>query len=113
MAALGKADSRDEAITYLMSMSNGLIDLGLATTFVETGPEMVAFLTERTPIVFQCVPDFPDYHPEQPGGKPGGGRTLECPRGLSVSVSRRTHWRRPSSVGTPMLSRVMIPISGG
>ena len=79
MAALGKADSRDEAITYLMSMSNGLIDLGLATTFVETGPEMVAFLTERTPIVFQCVPDFPDYHPEQPGGKPGGGRTLECP----------------------------------
>jgi len=79
MAALGKADSRDEAITYLMSMSNGLIDLALATTFVETGPEMVAFMTERTPIEFQCVPDFPDYHPEQPGGKPGGGRTLECP----------------------------------
>ena len=45
MAALGKADSRDDAITYLMSMSNGLIDLGLATTFVETGPEMVGFLT--------------------------------------------------------------------
>jgi succinate dehydrogenase/fumarate reductase flavoprotein subunit len=62
-----------------MSMSNGLIDLALATTFVETGPEMVAFMTERTPIEFQCVPDFPDYHPEQPGGKPGGGRTLECP----------------------------------
>ena len=22
---------------------------------------------------------MPDYHPEHPGGSPGGGRTLECP----------------------------------
>ena len=28
---------------------------------------------------FYSVPDFPDYHPEFPGGKPEGGRTLECP----------------------------------
>jgi predicted oxidoreductase len=30
-------------------------------------------------VQFYSVPDFPDYHPEFPGGKPEGGRTLECP----------------------------------
>ena len=28
---------------------------------------------------FRIVQDFPDYHPEHPGAKPGGGRSLECP----------------------------------
>jgi len=79
MAKLGKADSRDDAITYLMSMSHDLIDQALIEAYVDTGPEMVAFLEARTPVRFICVPDFPDYHPEHPGGKPGGGRTLECP----------------------------------
>jgi 3-oxosteroid 1-dehydrogenase len=79
MAKLGKSDSAEEAITYLMSMSNGLIDPDMAKTFVETGPEMVEFVEKQTPVRFVCVPDFPDYHPEQPGAKPGGGRTLECP----------------------------------
>ncbi|WP_156680006.1 FAD-dependent oxidoreductase [Sphingomonas profundi] len=79
MLDLGKQDSPAEAVTYMMSMSNGLIERDMAETFARTGPEMVAFLEERTPVEFVCVPDFPDYHPEQPGGKTGGGRTLECP----------------------------------
>lgn len=79
MAELGKQDSREDALTYIMSMSNGLIAREMAEIFVDTGPEMVAFMEENTPVRFVCVPDFPDYHPEQPGGKPGGGRTLECP----------------------------------
>jgi len=40
---------------------------------------MIDFLAKRTPVHFYSVPDFPDYHPEFPGGKPQGGRTLECP----------------------------------
>ncbi len=79
MKALGKADSREEALTYIMSMSNGLIARDMAEAFVDGGPEMVAFIEANSPVKFVCVPDFPDYHPEQPGGKPGGGRTLECP----------------------------------
>jgi succinate dehydrogenase/fumarate reductase flavoprotein subunit len=79
MKELGKSDSAAEAVTYLMSMSNGLIEPHMAQIFCETGTEMVAFFEKRTPVQFVCVPDFPDYHPEQPGGKPGGGRTLECP----------------------------------
>jgi 3-oxosteroid 1-dehydrogenase len=77
--ALGKSDSREEALTYLMSLSHGMIDEKMAAAYVDTGPEMIRFLEERTPVHFYSVPDFPDYHPEFPGGKPKGGRTLECP----------------------------------
>jgi 3-oxosteroid 1-dehydrogenase len=77
--AAGKKDSRDEALTYLMSLSHGMIDERMAAAYIDTGPEMVRFLEERTPVEFYTIPDFPDYHPEFPGGKPQGGRTLECP----------------------------------
>ena len=49
----------------------------MAQTYIDVGPEMVRWLDERTPVKFRAVPDFPDYHPEQPGGMPQGGRSLE------------------------------------
>ncbi len=77
--ALGKPDSREEALTYMMALSHGLIDPVFAEAYVDTGTEMIEYLDARTPVCFVSVPDFPDYHPEFPGGKPEGGRTLECP----------------------------------
>jgi succinate dehydrogenase/fumarate reductase flavoprotein subunit len=79
MAAVGAEDSRDKALTYIMSLSHGLIDQELAETFVDAGPEMVRFLEARTPVQFYAVRGMPDYHPEFPGGMPRGGRTIECP----------------------------------
>jgi succinate dehydrogenase/fumarate reductase flavoprotein subunit len=74
----GKEDSREKALTYLASMSNGLIEPAMAEAYIDGGLEMVAFLEERTPVQFMVVPHFPDYHPEQPGAASRGGRTLEC-----------------------------------
>lgn len=79
MKAFGKEDSREKALTYLASMSNGLIDPAMAEAYIDGGLEMVAFLEDRTPVHFSVVPHFPDYHPEQPGAAARGGRTLECP----------------------------------
>lgn len=76
---LGVEDSREEALTYLESLSLGLIDPDLAAAFVDGGPEMVRFLLDRTPVEFEICKEFPDYHPEHPGGKPAGGRSLQCP----------------------------------
>lgn len=77
--AFGKQDSREKALTYLASMSNGLIDPDMARAYVDGGVEMVGFLEAHTPVQFMVVPHFPDYHPEQPGAASRGGRTLECP----------------------------------
>jgi len=79
MQEFGKEDSREKALTYLASMSNGLIAPDMAAAYVDAGPEMLAFLEARTPVKFMVVPHFPDYHPEQPGAASRGGRTLECP----------------------------------
>ncbi len=79
MAAAGIADSRDEALRYLDSLSHDRIVPELAEAYVAAGPEMLRWFEANTPVVFEIVDDFPDYHPENPGGKTGGGRSLECP----------------------------------
>jgi succinate dehydrogenase/fumarate reductase flavoprotein subunit len=76
-ARLGIADSREQALAYLESLSLGVMDMELATTFVERGPEMIRSLEERTPLRFHVAERYPDYHPERPGGLAGGGRSLD------------------------------------
>jgi 3-oxosteroid 1-dehydrogenase len=74
-----RPDSREAALTYLRSLSNQRLSDEIIEAYVDAGPEMTQFLEERTPIEWVCVPDFPDFHPEQPGAAASGGRTLECP----------------------------------
>lgn len=79
MADVGVEDNRDKAITYIMSLSRDMLERRLVEAYVDAGPEMVELLEAKTPVQFYAVPGMPDYHPEFPGGSPGGGRTLECP----------------------------------
>jgi 3-oxosteroid 1-dehydrogenase len=79
MTKFGLTDSRDEALTYLRSLSHDRIDQSLAEALIDTGPEMIRWLEANTPIVFELVERFPDYHPEHPGAKAHGGRSIECP----------------------------------
>lgn len=78
-ADVGAEDSDDEAFTYMMSLSRGLLDPAIVRQYIETGPRMLDFLNEHADAGFHVVPGYPDYHPNNPGGKPGGGRTLEVP----------------------------------
>ena len=73
----GVSDSPEDALRYLDSLSHGLIDPTLAETLVRTGGEMLSYLEARTPVRFRLLERYPDYHPEHPGGLPGGGRSLE------------------------------------
>jgi 3-oxosteroid 1-dehydrogenase len=77
MAEAGLPDSRDQALTYLQSLSLGLIDAEVAASIVDEGPQVVRWLEAVTPLRFEAIAGFPDYHPEHPGGKPGGGRSLD------------------------------------
>ena len=79
MHEVGVEDSREKAITYIMSLSRGVLEQRLVEAYVDAGPEMVEMFEAKTPVQFYSVKGMPDYHPEHPGGSPGGGRTLECP----------------------------------
>jgi 3-oxosteroid 1-dehydrogenase len=77
MASVGASDSAEEALAYLESLSLGHLDPVVARAFVEVGPQAVQWVEDHTPCRFFVVPGYPDYHPEHPGGKPGGGRSLD------------------------------------
>ncbi|MFV9453448.1 FAD-dependent oxidoreductase, partial [Rhodococcus sp. NM-2] len=79
MGAAGVADSEEESVEYIMSLSRGLLDEDLVRAFVVAGREMVTFLDAEAGTEFYVAEGFPDYHAEHPGGKAGGGRTLETP----------------------------------
>jgi len=105
MAELGIDDSREEVMRYLDSLSNGLIDLDLAGAMIDAGPEVVTYLEERTPVRFQIIKDFPDYHPEHPGAKPGGGRSMECPL---FPFDELGQWQSRVTVGPQLSGNIMM-----
>ena len=77
MAEAGIEDSREDALAYLNSLSLGMMDDELVETLVDTGPEMLRYMEENTPVSLHVFEGYPDYHPENPGGKPEGGRSLD------------------------------------
>lgn len=100
--ARGVDDSRDKALTCLMSLSHGLIDQRMAAAFLDAGSAMVEYLEEADgPVQFRPIPEFPDDHAEHPGGMPGGGRSLDCPLSPYIAMpacSTSTGRRSPASM---------------
>jgi 3-oxosteroid 1-dehydrogenase len=80
----------DDAMNYLRAQSLGYMDDDLVETFVRTGPEMLDFVEAHSDLRFEIAEGFPDYKPELPGGKPGGGRSLNA---KPFELSRLGDWR--------------------
>lgn len=76
-ADAGVRDSRDDALTYLRSLSNGTMREDLLATFVDGVADLLDWLEKETPLRLRLVAGYPDYHPEHPGGLPDGGRSTE------------------------------------
>ena len=73
----GSSQSRDRAITYIKSLSLGMLEQRLVEAYVDAGPEMVVVLESRR----ACPPQHPRRTRLRPGSSPGG-----C---LKMSRSRR------------------------
>lgn len=69
-AAMGAQDSAEEAYGYIRQLSEPNVPDANIRAFVQSGPEMLKWLEANTPIRY--VPSqYPDYHADLPGGKPG------------------------------------------
>jgi len=81
MADAGIEDSRDDALAYISRLADGRApDPSLIEVFVDTAPEMLAYLNAKTPLRTQMVSVMPDYyftHPSDIPGKRGPGRSVE------------------------------------
>jgi len=71
-ASIGVKDSLDDASTYLLHEAGEHYDPERVNAFLTAGPRMVEFFTRETAVQFDPSALFSDYHPDAPGGKPGG-----------------------------------------
>src|SRR5215216_6157786 len=79
-----------DALQYLEAQSLGVMDRELVETFVRTGAEMLDFVEAHSNLQFEIAEGFPDYKPELPGGRPGGGRSLNA---KPFDLARLGGWR--------------------
>ena len=70
-------DSYDDAKAYINSVSpEGMIEDDLIETYLEHGPKMVDYLHENSRVKYRNLAHYPDYFPDNPGGKEGN-RSME------------------------------------
>jgi succinate dehydrogenase/fumarate reductase flavoprotein subunit len=81
MAEAGIEDNRDDALAYIDRLADGRApDPSLIEVFVDTAPEMLAYLNAKTPLRTHIVTVMPDYyfaHPSDIPGRRGPGRSVE------------------------------------
>lgn len=72
LKAAGQADDLALSKQYLDSIVGDDVPKTRRDTYIDRGAEVLDFIRETTPLRFTWVPDYADYHPEQPGGRPAG-----------------------------------------
>lgn len=77
--AEGVKDTVDAARTYLRHEAGNHFEGPRVEAFLREGPRMVTFMHEHTQVRFAAAPAFSDYHPDAPGGTPGGRSILAEP----------------------------------
>jgi 3-oxosteroid 1-dehydrogenase len=142
LAAAGQvsADDLAQAKLYLDSIVGDDVPKIRRDTYLDRGPEVLDFVRANTPLRFEWVPDYADYHPEAPGGRPAGrscepvpldarflGEELErlhpqytkAPANMivtqadfrKISLGLRT-WRGPVTMAKVLLKRVISLLRG-
>ena len=72
----GVTDTAEAASTYLHTLVGDVVPPERIDTYLERGPEMLSFVLKNTPLKMCWVPNYSDYYPETPGGRPAG-RSVE------------------------------------
>ena len=102
MSSLGFNDSREEALSYCKALSMGRADDDLIEMYVDTAPQMIKYIEERTPLKFAAL-TTPDYQPEVRGGKLGGRSLEPQPFDTNTLGEWRMRLRPPNSLSFPVL----------
>lgn len=74
--SVGGNDTREEALTYLKHLTRGEVPDSKLETYVDSARQMVRDMAQHHDVHFKSIAKYPDYFPNEPGGKPGY-RTME------------------------------------
>jgi len=88
----GIDDSADDALAYLRELATGDVDDDLMAVFAHDAARVVVTIAEQTPLRWQALRGWPDYHSELPHGVDGGRsiwpETLVTPDAIAARVRR-------------------------
>src|ERR1700761_6494892 len=68
----GARDTIEQARTYIAHHAGNHFDAGRVDAFLGQAGAMVSFFEDNTEVHFSFGKDYPDYHPDQPGGAEEG-----------------------------------------
>ncbi|MBK1788688.1 3-oxosteroid 1-dehydrogenase [Prauserella cavernicola] len=105
LRAAGVTDTPEDARRYLESIVGDVVPAERRQAFLDHGPDVVAFVHEHTPLRLRWVRDYSDYHPEAPGGRPGGRSVEPAPLDGKVLGAELAHLEPPYSappLGVPI-----------
>jgi len=88
----GLTDSREEALTYIRGVSMGRHDEEQLATYLDTGPEVIRYMEEHTPLKL-TIEASPDYYADLPGGKKHGRQLYADPEVMLplLTEAEKTH----------------------
>lgn len=107
MKTHGLSDSYAEARRYMDHLTDGSVAPERIDTYLRKAPEMVQFMAQRHHVHFRCVPLYPDYYPDRPGGKEGG-RSMEPVPFDAGKLGDAFFEQREAYKGTQLMGRVAM-----
>jgi 3-oxosteroid 1-dehydrogenase len=108
----GIDDSDEDIVAYLDSLAPGALDPETLMAFMETGPEMIRYFMDKTPVRFHAYADFPDYQPYMPGAKADGGRSLDNEAFPFDTLGKWAARVNPTKMAYPVRGSLMEAING-
>jgi 3-oxosteroid 1-dehydrogenase len=103
LSAAGGDDSASEACRYLGGLATGDVEPGLMVAFASDAARVAREIEKRTPLRWELLERWPDYHGEIPGSRTGRSlwpRTLSLPPDLEARVHPAPDQPRPGGAET-------------
>ena len=110
MQSAGLRDSTESALAYLRFETAGRVADNRLCAYIDAAPRMVDHLIRRSQLQLALLADYPDYHPNAPGGRVGG-RSLE-PRPLNgARLGEHLAGLRPPHPSELALGRIALSVT--
>jgi 3-oxosteroid 1-dehydrogenase len=108
----GIEDNDEDIVAYLDAIAPGQLDPDTLGAFMESGPEMLRYFADKTPVRLQAFADFPDYQPYMPGAKPDGGRSLDNEAFCFERLGKWAARVNPSKMAYPLRGSLIEAVHG-
>lgn len=107
IARTGGSDSYEEALTYLKHLIGNEVPQARIEAYLKNAPEMVRYLAKTFDVRYGNVPKYPDYYPNQPGGKEGW-RSMQPAEFDAALLGDEFDNQRESFKGTLLMGRIAM-----